>query len=106
MISLLSPFARFSPSVLAHLNKRLSRAALEEPPTLRADETNSGLVILSIGKPGNEAVDHAFPSLCIREPELQALLDTHIDAFLAKWEEMRAIPPPLAKSGQCEPVAH
>jgi len=106
MISLLSPFAEFSPSVLAHLNKRLSCAALEEPPTLRADGTNTGLVILSIGKPGNEAMDHAFPSLCMREPELQALLDRHVDAFLAKWEEMRGTPTPLAKSGQWEPAAH
>jgi hypothetical protein len=99
MISLLAPSANFSPSLLVHLNERLNSATLEGPATLSADETNSGLVILSTGKPGNGAVDHAFPSLCIRERELQPLLDSHIDAFLAKWEEMRANPTPPAKSG-------
>ena len=90
MFSFLAHIAGFSPSLLAHLNERLSRAALEEPVTLTADETNTGLVLLSTGKPGHGAVDHAFPSLCIREPELQPVLDSHIDEFLAKWAERSA----------------
>jgi len=105
MISLLAPFADCSPSLLAHLHERLSHAALDDPATLNADETNSGLVILSTRKPGDGAVDHAFPSLCIREPELQTLLDSHIDAFLAKWAEMRAKPAPPAKAGEEVPAS-
>ena len=73
---------------------------------LRADKTNSGLVILSIGKRGTGVVGHVFPSLCIREPELQHLLDNHIDEFLAKFAERPTIPPPPAKSGKRAPATH
>jgi hypothetical protein len=79
---------------------------LEEPTTLCGDETNSGLVILSTGNRGTGVVEHAFPSLCIREPELLPLLDGHIDEFLAKWAERRATPPPLAKPGQWASATH
>ena len=106
MFSFLAHLADFSPALLAHLNERLSHAALDEPTTLCVDETNCGLVILSTGRRGTGVVDHAFPSLCIREPELLPLLDSHIDEFLAKWAERRAVPPALAKSGQWEPAAH
>ena len=106
MFSLVAHLAAFSPPLLARLTGRLRRAALEEPATLSADKTNAGLVILSAGKRRTGVVAHAFPSLCIREPELQPLLDHHIDEFLAKFAERLAIPPPLAKSGKRVPAIH
>jgi hypothetical protein len=106
MFSLLAHLADFSPSHLTHLEERLSCAGLEEPVTLTVDRTNTGLVILSTGKLGNGVVDHAFPSLCIREPELQPLLDSHIDEFLAKSAERPAISRPREKSAKRVPAIH
>ena len=101
MFSLLNRLIQYSPSVLAHLEARLSCSpALPNLTFLRPDETDPRCVVLATWKRGIGGVRRSFPAVLTSDPELVRVLDREIDGFLA------CCAPEPEVSGGAETIPH